>query len=242
MLTNFNKSDIITIAERNVVFLCLKNKLMAVSRVGISNHISFQQPEHCLFYFKEAIMPSGIYVRTEEQKKKTSLVHTGKKLSEETKRKIGLGNKGRKYSEEHKKKLSILHTGKTLSEETKRKLRETRKREKAHNWKGGKTKTIQGYVLVYIPEHPFCDKRGYVLEHRLVMEKILGRYLKPEEISHHRNEIRDDNRPENLRLFASNSDHMKFHHQKGIKFHNNQIKQEGDNKILLIIKTKAKIF
>ena len=67
-------------------------------------------------------------------------------------------------------------------------------------WKGGRAKTSQGYVVVLKPDHPYCYANGYILEHRLVEEKKQGRYLTNDDIVHHKNGIRDDNRPENLVL------------------------------------------
>ena len=74
----------------------------------------------------------------------------------------------------------------------------------ATNWKGGGyVQKRDGYVYGYAPTHPnakFSGKGGggYVLEHRLVMEKILGRYLLPDEDVNHINGKKGDNRPENL--------------------------------------------
>lgn len=74
---------------------------------------------------------------------------------------------------------------------------------KSIGWRGGRTKSSTGYVLVQQPLHPAAQRDGYVPEHRLVMERILRRYLRPEETVHHINGRRDDNRPENLELWAS---------------------------------------
>ena len=82
--------------------------------------------------------------------------------------------------------------------------------EKNPHWKGGKWKK-HGYMIIYKPNHPLCDKKGYIQRSHFVMEKKLGRFLKPKEIVHHINKIRDDDRPENLRLFANNPKHLKFH-------------------------------
>jgi len=68
-------------------------------------------------------------------------------------------------------------------------------------WRGGRYKDNKsGYVWVYNPDHPLCNKKGYILEHRLVMEKFIGRNLRSNEIVHHRNKVKDDNRIENLEI------------------------------------------
>lgn len=78
-----------------------------------------------------------------------------------------------------------------------------RKREQTFNWRGGRTLTKpQGYVRVLAPDHPRAKPTNpYVLEHILVMEGVLGRYLEPNERVHHKNGQRQDNRPENLELW-----------------------------------------
>ena len=57
----------------------------------------------------------------------------------------------------------------------------------------------EGYIRVLLPTHPEARK-GYVWEHRLIMEGKLGRALRAGETVHHINGRRDDNRPENLEL------------------------------------------
>ena len=101
--------------------------------------------------------------------------------------------------------------GKHHSEKAKRKISESRLGHKHPNWKGGRINDGRGYILIFKPSHPFAKNGRYVYEHRLVMEKHLGRYLKPGEIVHHKNEVRDDNRPDNFRLFSSDYKHLSFH-------------------------------
>jgi len=60
------------------------------------------------------------------------------------------------------------------------------------NWRGGMHKKF-GYIMLR-------KKNGYILEHRLIMEELLGRELLSDEFVHHKNGIRDDNRQENLML------------------------------------------
>lgn len=78
-------------------------------------------------------------------------------------------------------------------------------------WRGGFL-INDGYKYIYNPRHPDATKTGYVLEHRLVMEKVIGRRLEQDELVHHLNHNRLDNRPENLHL-CSNSEHGTTHIQ-----------------------------
>ena len=70
------------------------------------------------------------------------------------------------------------------------------------NWRGGRTRHHQGYMMVHLPGHPRARTMGYVFEHILVVEQELGRHLEDFENVHHRNGVRDDNRLENLELWT----------------------------------------
>jgi len=162
--------------------------------------------------------------------------YSGRKRSDETKRKLSLKLKGRNitWGDKISKTKKILGTakgknnsmyGKHHSEETKRKISENKERakkiskslkgrkgktgENSGGWKGGKTRN-NGYIYIYSPKHPFSSKK-YVFEHRLNVENKIGRLLNPKEVVHHINEIKDDNRIENLMLFKNGAEHLKFH-------------------------------
>lgn len=79
-----------------------------------------------------------------------------------------------------------------------------------YNSIGHKKVNDNGYVMVFAPDHPMAMTSGHVYEHRLVMEKAIGRLLRPDEIVHHINHDRTDNRIENLQLMTVH-DHMSMH-------------------------------
>lgn len=91
------------------------------------------------------------------------------------------------------------------------KISESVKGEKSGRWKGGTYVNNLGYRYVRSEDHPHRNKDSYVLEHRIVMESIVGRYLTKNEVVHHRDRNRLNNSPDNLFLFPNNKAHTSFH-------------------------------
>ena len=144
------------------------------------------------------------WIKGKKHKEETKMKMRGTRrpLSEAHKRKIGEASKGNKHLLGHK------HT-----KETRRKMSKSRTGKRGENstgWKGGRIMSSTGYVLIWKPGHPSSSKKGYVPENRLVAEKELGRHLKPRELTHHRNGKRGDNRWDNLFVFESRPDHMRY--------------------------------
>jgi hypothetical protein len=89
----------------------------------------------------------------------------------------------------------------------------TKKGVEAPGYKGGVcvNNTRGGYKKILSSNHPNADANGYVFEHRLVCEKLLGRYLTQDEIVHHRDKNPLNNTPENLFIFYGHDAHISFH-------------------------------
>ena len=74
----------------------------------------------------------------------------------------------------------------------------------------GKRRTRAGYFRIKIRGHPRSDKKGWVLEHIVIEEQKIGRSLYPNEQVHHINGIKNDNRPENLKVLDG-IEHSRMH-------------------------------
>ena len=71
------------------------------------------------------------------------------------------------------------------------------------NWRGGRRITSHGYIRVLVgTDCPGADGEGHIFEHRLVMQEALGRPLRDDEVVHHINGIKTDNRLENLTVMT----------------------------------------
>lgn len=117
------------------------------------------------------------------------LKERGWEYPQSAKETIGKAKKGRKLSKETRKKMSISDKIGGI---------------------GHKKKRSDGYICIYFPDHPKSTKDGYIMEHDLIMECLIGRHLKNDEIVHHKNKIRDDNRKENLQLMTF-KEHARLH-------------------------------
>lgn len=96
----------------------------------------------------------------------------------------------------------------------------------------GRKRTPLGYVQLCIKQHPYASVDGYVMEHRVVMEKKMGRFLMSDEIIHHLNEVKHDNRISNLEVMGR-EEHIKLHHTGA--------KRSEETRRLMSKKMKARI-
>lgn len=79
-----------------------------------------------------------------------------------------------------------------------------------HGYIGGRRIDLDGYVLVDAPAgHPAARRSGGIYEHRLVVEQKIGRHLRDGEVVDHIDGLTIHNHPDNLRVFASNADHLR---------------------------------
>jgi hypothetical protein len=145
--------------------------------------------------------PKKGYKQTAEHKANTSAARLGYKQSPEHKAKISAANMGNqnavgyKHSDETRAKIVAANIGNKNSPGRK-------------PVPVGSTHIKAGYVMIKVAE-----PSDWQLEHRYIMAASIGRALLPTEVVHHRNEVKDDNRPENLQLFENQSEHRHHHHK-----------------------------
>ena len=126
------------------------------------------------------------------------------------------GMSGKHHTQDTRDRIGAKHRGKIVSAESRKKMAMSHK----DGGIGFKKKRTDGYICVYFPDHPKSTKDGYIMAHVLVMECLIGRWLHDDEVVHHKNKQRDDNRKENLQLMTFKehaSFHMKERHKRKVE-------------------------
>lgn len=112
--------------------------------------------------------------------------------------------------------LHNMDKGETIRDALRKRYPDGRVGDKHPRWRGGRWMTGAGYILAHCPDHPNASKTGYVFEHRLVMEEMLGRYLETDEIVHHIDGNKANNDPDNLAVMDKGqhiSEHFAASHE-----------------------------
>jgi acetyltransferase-like isoleucine patch superfamily enzyme len=99
--------------------------------------------------------------------------------------------------------------------------------EDAFNWKGGRRSDKDGYIFIR-------HNGEYVREHRKIVADAIGRELTADEVVHHINGLKNDNRLDNLLLFPNESQHQKFHNNTFVVMRKPSITELIDNGFLEI--------
>lgn len=175
----------------------MKGKRLTISReILVEEYVNKLKPMHQIAK-EQGVSVGGIY---------NLLTRYGiegrRHLTDECKRRMSEAKKGKpspikgiKRSEATKERVRLAKLGKYSA---------------PSRFGGHRKKRTDGYIIVYCPNHPYSTKDGYVMEHVLVMESRIGRYITRDEVVHHKNHIRDDNRIENLQLMTF-KEHAGFH-------------------------------
>ena len=104
------------------------------------------------------------------------------------------------------------------------------KRELNHNWKGGRTISSHGYIKILAgKEHHLADINGYVYEHRIVAEQILGRKLLKGEVIHHIDGNTQNNDPLNISIKTSKGRHFYDHRSS-----KSNLQKPGENNSIIM--------